>query len=108
MTQKPPKLWPRTLQPARRARVPRRPRRLGAGAALEEDEERAVGAAGVGDLAREHGDRLAARPVVVERERELVLGQHESVGGVGDGRHDAQTAGGSSSAWWSSGGHPWA
>ena len=31
----------RPLEPARRARVPRRPRRLGAGAALEEDEERA-------------------------------------------------------------------
>jgi hypothetical protein len=88
----------RPLEPARRARVPRRPRRLEARAALEEDEERAVGAAGIGDLAREDGDRLAARPVVVERQRELVLGQHEPVGGVGDGRHDAQTAGGSSSA----------
>ncbi len=88
----------RPLEPARRARVPGRPRRLEAGTALEEDEERPVGAAGIGDLAREHGDRLAARPVVVERERELVLGQHEPMGGVGDGRHDPQTAGGSSSA----------
>jgi hypothetical protein len=88
----------RALEPARRARVPRRPGRLGAGAALEEDEERPLRAAGVGDLAREDGDRLAARPVVVERERELVLRQHEPVGGVRDARHGAQTAVGSSSA----------
>src|SRR3954465_9583294 len=59
----------RPREPARRARVPRRPRRREAGAALEEDEERPVGAAGVGALGGEDGDRHAARPVMVERER---------------------------------------
>jgi hypothetical protein len=53
-------------------------RRLEAGAALEEDEVRAVGPVGVGDLAGEDGDALAVGPGVIERDLELVLGHHQA------------------------------
>ena len=65
--------------------MPGRARRLGARAALEEDQERPVEPVGIGDLAREDGDPLAVRAVVVERHRELVLGQHEAGGADGFG-----------------------
>lgn len=60
----------------------RRPRRLGARPALEEHEERPVEAVGVGDLAREDRDALAAGARVVERDGQLVLGEDEPVGAV--------------------------
>ena len=47
--------------------------------ALEEDEERPLAAVLRRDLAREDRDRLAVGPRVVERNRELVVGDHEPV-----------------------------
>ena len=76
------------VEPRRRGRPPRRPRRLRARPALEVDEERPVAPVGVGHLARKHGDPLAARRGMVEGHRELVLGQHEAGGADVDG-HDA-------------------
>src|SRR5512142_1529437 len=54
-----------------------RPRRLGAGAALQVDEERLLEPRRLGDLAREDRDPVAVGSRVVERHRELVLGQDE-------------------------------
>ena len=73
------------VQPPRGARVAGRTRRLAAGPALQEDEHRAVASVGVGDLAREDGDPLAVRRRVVERDRELVLGQQQAAGCEGGG-----------------------
>src|SRR4029079_1487035 len=80
-----PELGQRTVEPARAAGMARRAPRLGARATLEEDEERAVEAVGVGDLAREDGDRAPARVGVVERDLELVLGEDEPVGDAARG-----------------------
>ena len=68
----------------RRARR-RRPRRLEARAALEEDEERLVATVLGRDLAREDGDLLAVGARVVERDRELVLGEYQPMDRVRDG-----------------------
>jgi hypothetical protein len=57
--------------------APLGPRGLEARAALQEQQQRAIAAVGIGDLAGEHGDALAVGPLVVERHGELVLGQHE-------------------------------
>ena len=75
----------RSSQPGPR-RVARRARRLETGSALEEDEERLVATVGLGDLAREHRDRLPVGPRVVERSGELVLRQDEP--GRVNGRRD--------------------
>ena len=56
-----------------------------AGAALEVDEQRAVGVLRVGDLAGEDRDLLAVRRGVVEGDRELVLGQAQAGDVVADG-----------------------
>src|SRR5689334_24810451 len=64
----------------------RRPRRLVPGAALEEDEERAVAPVRVGHLAGEDLDPRAVRLAVVERHLERVLGEDEAVGANGE-RH---------------------
>src|SRR4051794_16682367 len=70
----------RAVEPAGAARVARRPRRLRAGPALEEDEEGPVAAVGVGHLAREDGDLRAVGGGVVERYLELVLDEDEPAG----------------------------
>ena len=75
----------RAVQPPRRARIARGARRLAARPALQEDEHRPVAPVGVGDLAREDGDPLAVRARVVQRDRELVLGQQQAAGGEGGG-----------------------
>jgi len=62
--------------------VPRRAGALVTGPALEEDEEGAVRAVRICDLAREHLDRRSARTAVVQRHDELVLGQDEAASGV--------------------------
>src|SRR5262249_16685625 len=73
----------RARDPARRGRRPHRTSRFEAAGALEEDEERPLAAVGVCDLAREGGDALAVRPRVVERDRELVLGEDEPGAAIG-------------------------
>src|SRR4051794_3684260 len=70
----------RAVEPAGAARGARRPRRLRAGPALEEDEEGPVAAVGVGHLAREDGDLRAVGGGVVERYLELVLDEDEPAG----------------------------
>ena len=61
----------------------RRARSLVARATLEEHEERPVGPVRRRHLAREHGDPLAVESSVVERRRELVLGDDEPRDPVG-------------------------
>lgn len=57
-------------------------------AASQEDQEGAVGAVGIGDLASEDGKSLARRLTVVEWNCELVLGQNQA-GNAVDGGHPA-------------------
>jgi hypothetical protein len=68
----------RARQPRRRARR-RGPRRLAAGPALEEDEQRPVACVLRSDLAREDRYPVAVRTRVVERNRELVVRDREPV-----------------------------
>ena len=75
-------LGQRAVEPEGRGRDPGRARRLEPRPSLEEDQERPVEPVGVRHLAREDGDPLAVGPAVVERHRELVLGEHEA-GGCG-------------------------
>jgi hypothetical protein len=58
---------------------------LEAGTALKEDEEGAVEAVGIGDLASEDGDLLASACRVIERHPELVLGHDEAGAATGQG-----------------------
>ena len=71
--------------PPRAPRGARGSRGLEPGAALEEDQERLVAAVGLGHLAREHRELVALGPRVVERHRELVLGQDQPGDAVGHG-----------------------
>ena len=71
------KLGERALEPARGGRVGRRAGCLEAGATLEEHEERSLAAVGIGDLPGEHADVLTIRARMLERHRELVLGDDE-------------------------------
>ena len=66
----------RALEPGGRAR--RSARGLDAGAALEEHEPRAARVHRSGDLAGEDLDPLPVGLCVVDRNREFVLGEHES------------------------------
>ena len=65
--------------------MPGRSRCLRPGPALEEHQERTVPAVRVGDLASEDGQLLPRRVCVVERDGELVLGDHETRDVEGDG-----------------------
>jgi len=57
--------------------VARRARRLVTGAALKEDQEGPMESVRIAHLAREDGDPVAVRLRVIERHRELVLGEDE-------------------------------
>ena len=75
----------RSSQPGRSGGASAAPPR--AGPALQEEQQRPVEAVEVGDLAREDRDLLAVGPRVVERDRELVLGEHQPVDRARD-RHE--------------------
>ena len=68
----------RPLEPGRVERAPGRPRSLHAGASLEEHEQRPVVIHRLADHSAEDPQLQAVRTIVVERDRELVLGEHES------------------------------
>ena len=72
-----PELGQRPSEPSRRRGVSRRAGRLEAGPTLKEHEIGPLETVGVGDLARKHADPLAVGTRVVERHRELPLGDHE-------------------------------